>query len=641
MSRIHILPEHVASQIAAGEVVQRPASVVRELVDNSLDAGAGRLLIEVARGGNTLIRVLDDGCGMSKEELPMALRRHATSKIESEADLMSIRTFGFRGEALAAIASVSHVEIISRQPSERQGNRLDAIGSEVKVVEPIGVPPGTQVTVSDLFFNTPARKKFLKSPATEMDRVIEIFLRTAMSCPSIHFDLIHNERKVRTFSPVPSRVDRLVQIFGNEVVAELLPVDYANDLIQVTGFTSRATLHRNTASDVYFFVNGRFVRDRLLLRCLIESYRASLPQRRYPVTVLFIQLPPEYVDVNVHPSKEEIRFRDERLVWNVLFSALRQAQEQGEALPLPRAQIQREAQPVPANQPAQSLGEPAPRPPVEDFPYLEILPAETSLSQPLAGTPASSQKTAPKLPDDDRQPFQEPVRASSHRDEPGLEPVAPIESLNRGPLNSLEELKVQTSLPTVVETPWIPLAQVFDSYIVAQRDDQMALFDQHALHERIQFEKFRQQFQARSINRQKLLFPLTVEIPLQRQGALAESLDLLVELGFEMEPFGGNTYLVQSLPADLSLSEVKGLLEDALDDLASIGKVAPVGDRAEMVLARMACRSAVKAGDPLSQRQMEDLLSHYTEMPALATCPHGRPPIWKISRRELEKWFDR
>lgn len=637
MTRIHLLSEHVASQIAAGEVVQRPASVVRELVDNSLDAGAGRISIEVAKGGNTLIRVTDDGCGMSQEDLPMALRRHATSKIESEADLMSIRTFGFRGEALAAISSVSHVELVSRQPSERHGYRLEAAGNEVKSVEPIGVPPGTRVTVSDLFFNTPARKKFLKSPTTEMDRVIEIFLRTAMSNPSIHFELIHNERKVRTLPPVPSRIDRLLQIFGGEVVSELLAVDYMNDLIQVAGFTSRATLHRNTASDIYFFVNGRFVRDRLLLRSLIESYRASLPQRRYPVTVLFIQLPPEYVDVNVHPSKEEIRFRDERLVWNVLYTALREALESGEATPHLHSASHKEPEMIPGLQPTPLPREPVPQHQKDDFPFpdppvVASTPPPTPLTKPpLITRPETS------LPDEPvwHKQGAEPNLPSS------IEPIAPIVDLNRGPLSSLAEAKTQVMLPSSKNIAWVPLAQVFDSYIIAQKGDEMAIFDQHALHERIQFEKFRESYQTRSLSSQKLLFPVTVEIPLQRQGILQESQDFLAEIGFELDPFGGSTFLVQSVPADLSLGEVQGFLEDALEDLAAIGKVAPVGDRVEKILARMACRSAVKAGDQLSPPQMEDLLGHFSEMPTLATCPHGRPPIWRISRRELEKWFDR
>lgn len=292
MSRIKLLSDVVISQIAAGEVVQRPASVVKELIDNSLDAGAGRILVEVDRGGNDRIRVVDDGCGMTRDELPLAVHRHATSKIELESDLQSIRTNGFRGEALAAISSVSKVEIVSRTHGERQGCRLLVEGGVQVSLEPTGAAPGTSVQVDDLFYNTPARRKFMKSPATEFDRVGQVVIRAAMARSDLHFELTHNGRRSRQFTPVPSTADRLVQILGAETVADLLPVDYAAEDIQIEGFTSRPTTHRKTASDLSFFINGRFIRDKILLRALAEAYRASLPQRRYPVTVLFINLDP-------------------------------------------------------------------------------------------------------------------------------------------------------------------------------------------------------------------------------------------------------------------------------------------------------------------------------------------------------------
>ncbi len=626
MNRIKILPEQVASQIAAGEVVQRPASVIKELIDNSLDAGAGRISVEVDKGGTTRMRVADDGCGIPGEDLPMTLRRHATSKIEAASDLMAIQTYGFRGEALAAISSVAHVEIISRLPSDRQGHRLYAVGGEVQALEPSGAPTGTTVTVSELFFNTPARRKFLKSVTTEMERINEVILRTAISWPSLYLDLMHNGKKARVLPPVPACIDRLVQLFGEDLTSELLPVDYATERLQITGFTSRATLHRNTAADLYFFVNRRFVRDRLLLRGLMEAYKASLPQRRYPVSVLFLEMDPEQVDVNVHPSKEEIRFRDERLVWSGLYSAIRESFDSGGSkvwvdTPVGWGSPHQEGPPVssPASsQPATHLPE-TPSPPA---------PINTSASA-LTGI-----QVRERIPDEP----QSGVRPSERKEEDFPEEAHTVESLNRGPLTSLAKTDKADLL---MERHWRPVAQVFDSFIIAESGEEMAVFDQHALHERLQFERLRKEYERHGISRQRLIFPMTIEIHPSRTGVLQDSLSLLDEVGLEMEPFGEGTFVVRSVPADMDLSEVKSFVDDALHDLSEQGMVVPFSDRAEKILARIACRSAIKAGEPLTLGQMADLLDRYSEDPTMATCPHGRPPIWRISRRELDKWFGR
>jgi DNA mismatch repair protein MutL len=627
-SRIKILPEVVASQIAAGEVVQRPASVVKELLDNSLDAGAGRVGVEIDKGGNARIRVVDDGCGMSREDLPMAIRRHATSKIESEADLLAIQTYGFRGEALAAISSVSRTEIVSRQPSQRQGNRLLAVGGEVQSIEPAASPPGTVVTISDLFFNTPARKKFLKTPTTEMERVSDVFLKAAICQPHLHLELLHNGKKARHLPPAPSIVDRLVQIFGSELVGDLLPVDQTNDRIQISGFTSRPTTHRNTTSDLYFFVNRRSVRDRLLLRALVEAYRASLPQRRYPVAVLFIDLPAEYVDVNVHPSKEEIRFRDERFIWSSLYTAVREALGGLHEFP-PGVGA---SAPWPSEKTREWTSSPEPTPPSIQDKGLKS-PPRGGESPPLAWNRESPLPVKPPAPRGIA-PSQRILTPPT-----GQTSDVGIETLNRAPIQTPVNSRSEDTSPRSPE--WQAVAQVFDSYIVAEAEGLMAVFDQHALHERLQFEKFRRDYEAHAISQQRLLFPMTLEIPPNRVDLLQESLELLAGFGLEMESFGDTTFVVRGIPSEMDFVSVKGFVEDALQDLAEVGVIAPLSERAEKVLARMACRSAIKAGDPLSTQQMQDLIDRYSNDPALATCPHGRPPVWKITRKELEKWFDR
>lgn len=634
MNRIKVLPEQVASQIAAGEVVQRPASVIKELIDNSLDAGAGRISVEVDKGGTTRMRVADDGCGISLEDLPMALRRHATSKIESASDLMAIQTYGFRGEALAAISSVAHIEIVSRLPSDRQGHRLYAVGGEVQILEPSGAPPGTTVTVSELFYNTPARRKFLKSVTTEMERINEVILRTAISWPNLHIDLMHNGKKARLLPPVPACIDRLVQLFGQDLTSELLPVDYATEQLQITGFTSRATLHRNTAADLYFFVNRRFVRDRLLLRGLMEAYKASLPQRRYPVSILFLEMDSEQVDVNVHPSKEEIRFRDERLIWSGLYSAIRDAFDSGSRkvwvdAPAKTDSLHREVlSPPPVSSSGPSF--PGVDPPLQQEPAV-IAPSNVGSPQIQTGRS--------EVPDPGYSP---PVSDAREPSEVELPEVAQaVQSLNRGPLVSLRKEDSSSLLTGLLERHWRPVAQIFDSFIIAEAGEEMAVFDQHALHERLQFERLRREYAQHTINRQHLIFPVTVEIHPGRSSLLQDSLPLLDQAGLEIEPFGEGTFVVRSVPSDMKLSEVKGFLDDVLHDLADQGMVVPLSDRTERILARIACRSAIKAGDSLTYDQMKDLLDRYTDDATLATCPHGRPPIWKISRKELEKWFGR
>jgi DNA mismatch repair protein MutL len=657
MSRIKILSEVVASQIAAGEVVQRPASVVKELIENSLDAGAGRITVEVERGGNDLIRVVDDGCGMDKEDLPVALRRHATSKIELESDLLSIQTHGFRGEALAAISSVSKTEIVSRPQGERQGHRLYAEGGEIVSLEPAGCPPGTAITVSELFYNTPARKKFMKAASTEIERVGDVLLRTALCNPHLHLELSHNGRRSRHYPPVPSAADRMIQVLGANLTGDLLPVDYSNDRIQIVGFASRPTTHRKTAGDLYFFVNKRFIRDKILMRALIEAYRASLPQRRYPVVALFLTLPCDQVDVNVHPAKEEIRFIDERMVWRSVYTGLRETLAGfGERTWIGvEEDLAGEELVNSSSKPYAPPLAPQPRPTQFDFDRsLQDRPRESSPPEKdeagSAEAPSDRERIAPSeedlRPPRERKEFLSDPFPSPYRDPSDL--PRKVEEMNRRPLAPPIPSHRDSAASSPDSGPgrdnhqrWRVVAQVFDSFVVCERGEEMALFDQHALHERIQFEKLRRQYEAGAVDQQTLMFPMTLEIAPRQVEVLEGSLDLLSQLGLEMESFGDCTFIVRTIPADLKLSEVEGLVSEALEDLADQGMVSPLSDRAEKVLARMACRSAIKANERLERTELQHLIDQYSTNPILSTCPHGRPPIWKISRKEMEKLFDR
>ncbi len=637
MSRIKLLSDVVISQIAAGEVVQRPASVVKELIDNSLDAGAGRILVEVDQGGNDRIRIVDDGCGMTREELPFAVHRHATSKIELESDLQSIRTHGFRGEALAAISSVAKVEIVSRTHGERQGHRLLIEGGTRVSLEPIGSAPGTSLLVSDLFFNTPARRKFLKTATTEFDRVGQIVTRAAMTFPEIHFELSHNGRRVRQFTPTPSAADRLVQILGEETVGDLLPVDFANESIQIEGFTSRPTTHRNTAGDLYFFVNKRFIRDKILMRSLAEAYRASLPQRRYPVTVLFLNVDPATIDVNVHPSKEEIRFLNEGQVWKSVYAAIREAltgMVGSTYLPNSQPEEGTGRSPILA-----SIETRHPIPRNEPIPSTTPIPTRTSGLE--VGSVGAWENAIGEV--DSRSAESNPVEPFLRQ---GVQDLRhSMERLNRLPASPQRTPEKAGMSPEITDEregkDWQVVAQVFNSYILCEAAGEMAIFDQHALHERIQFEKFRKQHEEGGVSQQGLMFPMTFEVPTHQVPLMNDSIPLLSRLGFEIDPFGEKTFAIRSIPSDLKMEEVEGVLRDALLDLADQGAVSPLSERAEKIIARMSCRSAIKANESLDRAQMQNLIDQYSTNPILSTCPHGRPPIWRIARRELERMFDR
>ncbi|MCA9449566.1 MAG: hypothetical protein KC931_20770, partial [Candidatus Omnitrophica bacterium] len=506
-------------------------------------------------------------------------------------------------------------------------------------LDPTGAAPGTSIRVTDLFYNTPARRKFLKTATTEFDRVGQVVTRAAMTFPDLHFELSHNDRRIRQYTPVPSAIDRLVQILGNETVADLLPVDFANDDIQIEGFTSRPTTHRKTASDLYFFVNQRFVRDKILMRSLAEAYRASLPQRRYPVSVLFLTVDPAMIDINVHPSKEEIRFLNEGQIWKSLYAGIREAltgMTGSPSYPLPAAEIDAPRSPI--------LGG-NPRPAWDDSSRSSAPPQTETLSY----SKPSAFDSPPPVSDRPNEPM--PARAMTEPAPPSAGPFArpgiqdlraSIEKLNRIPVtrptpgaDDFEELEEED------QKDWRVVAQVFNSYILCEANGEMAVFDQHALHERIQFEKFRKQHEEGGVGQQGLMFPMSFEVPSHQVPLMNDSIPLLSRLGFEIDPFGERTFAVRSIPSDLGMEEIEGVLRDVLLDLSEMGRVSPLSDRAEKVIARMSCRSAIKANEALNSDQMQNLIDQYSSNPILSTCPHGRPPIWRISRREMEKMFDR
>lgn len=581
---IRVLPEEVASQIAAGEVVERPSSVVKELVENAIDAGAHDVRVETRAGGKRSIRVTDDGCGVPAAEVELAFHRHSTSKLTTADDLARITTLGFRGEALASIAAVSRVTFVTRAVDEPVGTLLRLEGGRVITRQESGRPPGTAVTVEDLFFNVPARRKFLRSERTERRHIDGWLTRYALAYPALRFTLAHDGRVVFQ-SPGNDRLrDVLIAVYGLEVgaaVLEIVPDDQQPvSGIRVTGFVSPPSLHRANRGYITLFVNGRWVQDVRLTYAVIQAYHTLLPSGRYPLAVVMVRLPPEEVDVNVHPAKAEVRFRDSDAVFRAVQKAVR------------RTLLERSPVPIAA--------------------------------RPLAAWPAPSAQWRERR-----------ERLT------GLKPRPAGEQLRlRGERPDVEAPGRVFTPPTGKLPPLRVVGQLGATYIVAEGPEGMYLIDQHAAHERVLFERLLAEREQAEVASQALLEPVPVELTPEAASLLEEHLDVLGSLGFRVEPFGGMTMLVRALPAIVAETDPARVLEDVAAAL-SAGNV-PLADTVEEAVARQVCkRAAVKAGQILAQEEMEKLVRALEQCASPRTCPHGRPTMIHLSVEQLAREFGR
>lgn len=621
--KIKLLPEQVANQIAAGEVVDRPASVVKELVENALDAGASRLLVEIEQGGRRLIRVSDDGEGMSREDALLAIERHATSKLRASRDLFAIRTLGFRGEALPSIASVSEFTLVTREPTALLGTELRIEVGVIKSVNDAGAPAGTEITVRRLFFNLPARKKFLKSVDTEFGHIATLVSNMALARPDVHLTLIHNGRTVFDLPSSAELGGRLRHALGAHVLEHLRPLDRSYALsgqdhqLRIHGFISTPAYTRSSTRSLHIFVNRRFVRDRLINHAVFEAYRNLMPRGRYPLVALFLDLPPEAVDVNVHPAKHEIRFRDQAAVHEAVLSALTDALrtvDRGGARPEPFREARTSspsAGPLyPEN--AASAADPELRRGVEDAlrRFHERSSAET------AQEPGAE--------------FNRPRPGSFRRPETGPRPPPQDETFpaaaHSEPLK-FSELRV--------------IGQAAESFLLAESEDSLVIIDQHAAHERIAFERLRAEFKTASMTMQPLLFPDTIELTIEEAARVERHLADLNRLGFEVEPFGGSTVAVKALPALLAGADPRRILLEVVDRFEQAKPGEPIGEEVDEILAVMACHSVVRANKPMSHEEMRSLLAAMDQAEFPGHCPHGRDAVVRVKFRELEKWFGR
>ena len=607
MSRIHLLPLHLANQIAAGEVVERPASVVKELIENSLDAGAKRISVAIELGGKKLLRVEDDGDGMDPEDARLALERHATSKIASPEDLGAIRTLGFRGEALPSIASVSHFVLRSRGRGAAAGTEIRVNGGTVASEREVGAPEGTSIEVADLFYNLPARRKFLKSDTAESAQISRLVTQMALGYPEVGFSLTSGGRKLVECPPANGLGNRFFQLFGERL--DLIELRKEAAGLQIHGYIAALGDQGPVRGAQNVFVNRRIVKDRTIAHAISEAYSVATIKERSPEVHLFIRIPPDRVDVNVHPTKAEVRFLEQSVVHEVLRRALGEALGQGRAPELqftPFAPHPSEPQPmtIPGVLAGASVGNRWSAEPLGPWRNLMAPDPAESLAA-LSGT---------------LQNLAEPGRTENPA-EPGRTQQNPVE-------------------PSSIR-PMIPLGQFRDTFIVAIDDEGIAIIDQHVAHERVLFEQVMEKLTSGPLERQRLLTPMLIEMsPAQRQ-ALIPHAATLEKFGFEIEEFGGDSVRLSAVPAVLDPSECEAAVRALAEDLEGIDRGSRVEDGLRKIAATMACHAAVKANYPLTMEKMRYILEELRRTAYSSVCPHGRPVVLRITRREIEKNFQR
>lgn len=632
-SRIKILPDLLVNKIAAGEVVERPASVAKELIENSLDAGASRIAVTIEEGGARLIRVTDDGCGMSAHDLRLAVTPHATSKIQIEDDLYAIRTMGFRGEALASIGAVSQLRVISRLHGVMEGNEVTVCGDRFETQRTAGCPEGTTVEVRDLFFNVPARRKFLRSAPSETGHLNEQFTRLALARPDIGFELMNNGRKSHMLVPADSHLPRIARLYGPELAEALLPVERDERGLRITAYVGPPSHSRAAPQWQYVYVNRRFVRDRFVQHAIREAYRGLMEPQRHGVAFLFLEIDPARVDVNVHPTKIEVRWADSNLVHSQVLSAIRETLQKADLTPTIR---------IPG-------GHASPVDQAEQERMRQELAAILKATAPIQGGPAgwplesSSGQTRSALP------WGNPVDTAhlgnpssgfswqgwrSMYGQPGPGAAPPCDSPNFGNWNPPRQ---SFGVPESAR----PAVQMHNLYLVAETDDGIMIVDQHALHERVMYEQLRQRFAAGPLESQRLLLPESIAVTPAQIALLESQSELLARLGIEVSPFGIDTVALHAVPALLRDVDAASFLRDLLDRLGQNDAPSHPEALVHDVLDMMACKAAVKAGDPLTQEEINALMlqRHLVDKPS--SCPHGRPTMLRFTKAELNRQFKR
>lgn len=659
MGRIHVLSEQVANKIAAGEVVERPASVVKELLENALDAGATRIRVDVEAGGKRLIQITDNGCGMVRDDAMLCFERHATSKIRTDLDLNTIATLGFRGEALPSIASVARVHLETRAEDEAAGTLVEINGGNILRIEEAGLPQGTSIAVRDLFFNTPARRKFLKAESTELSHIASLVTHYALAHPEKHFELHSATNALLMAPPVAGHRERVYQVFGKDTLDSLLSIAAALPFdrmglpqpppwrreageeapepgeLRLHGFASKPELQKLNRNSIYIFANGRLIRDRLIQHAITEAYRNILPNGVFPVVLLFLEMPAAEVDVNVHPSKTEVRFRQAVVVHDFVRDTVRATLMKNRPVPQFATEIAAHPTASPALTPgAQAAG--------------FLAAAQALREQNAAGDawsaggnplgPSGFFLQAPAIPPmSARLNFEGGIAVDANAAMPVAQVKHSIPDNGCAPPipEDIEEEPTLESLRTLR-----PLGQIRNSFILAVNEDGLWIVDQHVAHERVLFEKILHQREAKKVESQRLLLPLIVDLTPAQQAVFAEIADELNDNGFEAEAFGSRTLAIKVAPSGLEAAEVERMLHELFDQCT--------GEQAlnmELVRTRIAasiaCHAAIKVNMPLEQNKMEWLLAELAKTDFPFSCPHGRPVVLRYSMKDIQKAFKR
>jgi len=610
MGRIQKLPPVVVNQIAAGEVIERPASVVKELLENAIDAGSTRLDVDVEQGGADLIRVVDDGCGIHAEDLPLAFINHATSKLRDADDLFRVGTLGFRGEALASIGSIAKVLLQSRPPDALTGAEITCHGGQLSSVRPWNGSPGTRIEVRHLFYNVPVRRRFLRGPATEMNHLSEVFVRLALSHLRLHLTLRHNGKVVYEVPASAGLLDRIGLFFGKEVREQLYAFEAEEGSVTLGGYVADPACERGGTQMQYFFVNGRWIRDKLLTQALQDAYRGLLMTGRNAVGFLFLDLPPDHLDVNVHPTKAEVRFRDPERLQAFIAETVR-ARLQSEDL------TGRLRGPVTAERPQPPAAEPT-----FDF---APLPEPTPPPDLPPSRPAAPPPVRPSAP----VPAPAPVRGADRQTPP--EPVVVSKAAESGP-RPRREGNV---------SPIVRAIQLHDTYLVVEVHEGMLIIDQHALHERILYEQMKERLAAGDLEQQRLLIPEPIDLPAHQAALVLDRRADLAELGLEVDAFGGSTVLLHSYPALLGKRTPQAIFRAVVDYLVTKEKLPAREDMLNDLLSLMACHAAVRAGDRLTPEEIAALVRQRGRADNSHHCPHGRPTSLLFTLHDLERQFRR
>lgn len=598
MSIIKILSENLVNQIAAGEVVERPSSVIKELVENSIDAGSDKILIEVTNGGKSFIKIADNGAGISKDDIALALTRHATSKIIEEADLWNIHTMGFRGEALASIASVSKLKLKSRSAETISGFEIISNGGDVSDLSEVAMDKGTIIEISDLFFNTPARQKYLKQDSTELSHITSLINNIALAHPNISFKLIHNGKVVTDLPKTTDLISRISDVFGSGMTDNMLPIFYGGSSFQIDGFIGKPLVSRSSSQHQYFFVNGRCIQHFLLANTIKSAYHSMLMENKKPIFVINIKIDPSLIDVNVHPRKLEIRFSDQQGIIRVIYGAVKTALDKAVLIPKGFSESQR---------------------------YMsDKFPDSTSSFGDIQKKDSSFEKFRPAV-----YPTTPGFWAGTGASNFDQKPSQDILDFTDAFSDSREHRKIQ------------PILQISNSYIIAQNSEGLILIDQHAAHERVRFEELMGHYESQKKSTQPLLVALQLELSRDEYINLEENMHVFDALGFEIEQFGGNTFVINSVPACLVNEDIDVVIKGVLDDIINQKSPSKFQGKVEEILTYMSCRSAIKFGQKLNMPEMESLVDQMDVLERKYTCPHGRPTMVSLTLDELHKMFGR